>query len=102
MLEYRVIETDETRFSLRANLILFVVCPAENVEKERKKRLINEDSGLQLFVRQGLFVKCDQRPAVGDPEGARGFAPCFGCLGQNGSSCLTQHWVGTTERLCRE
>lgn len=52
VLVYRVIETDETRFSLCANLVLFVVCPAENVQKERKKRLINEDSGLRLFVCQ--------------------------------------------------
>lgn len=50
LLEYRVAKTDEGRASLCTNRVVFVVWPAENVQKERKKRLINEDGGLQLFV----------------------------------------------------
>lgn len=53
VLEYRaaiVKFTGGKRFSLGVVLTSLVVCPAERVQNERKKRLINEDSGLQLFV----------------------------------------------------
>lgn len=69
VLEYRRFRVGEARMTFCAVLKCFVVCPAENVQKERRNKLIYGLSGLHNFLlSMTLFVIVKNVPhcRVGD------------------------------------